>query len=360
MIFRIRRRLAGFCLFIGLTFIAACGSAPAVQPTAAATEPVAVAPTVVAPTEAPATADQTPLRIVATYSILGDLVRNIAGENVELVTLVGPGGDAHVYEPAPRDSVALAEADLLVENGLEFEEWLDALYSASGSQATRVVASSTIASLLEGEGHSDEHADEAHADEAHADEAHADEAHADEAHGEYDPHVWHDPTNVMAMVEVIRDALMAADPTNAALYTANAEAYMAELTELDGFIEAQVAELPAERRKLVTTHDTFGYFAERYGFEVIGTALGVSTEASDPSAGAIAELVKVIRAAGVPAIFTENVANLQIMETIANEAGVTLASDLYTDALGEPGSPGATYLEMMRYNVTVIVQALSA
>jgi ABC-type Zn uptake system ZnuABC Zn-binding protein ZnuA len=288
-----------------------------------------------------------------------------------------------VYEPSPRDSVALAEADLLVENGLEFEEWIEALYSASGSQATRVVASSTIGSLLEGEGHSDEehageehadeehadeghsdeeHADEEHADEEHADEEHADEEHADEehSHGEYDPHVWHDPTNVMAMVTVIRDALVAADAANAELYTANAEAYMAELAELDAFIEAQVAELPAERRKLVTTHDTFGYFANRYGFEVIGTALGSSTEAADPAAGAIAELVEAIRSAGVPAIFTENVSNMQLMETIANEAGVRLAPELYTDALGEPGSSGATYLEMMRYNVTTIVEALGA
>jgi ABC-type Zn uptake system ZnuABC Zn-binding protein ZnuA len=164
----------------------------------------------------------------------------------------------------------------------------------------------------------------------------------------------------MAIVEVIRDALVAADPDNAALYTANAEAYLAELTELDAFIEAQVAELPVERRKLVTTHDTFGYFAARYGFEIVGTALGASTEAADPSAGAIAELVEAIRAAGVPAIFAENVSNMRLMETIAREAGVTLAPDLYTDALGAPGSPGATYLEMMRYNVTTIVQALGA
>jgi ABC-type Zn uptake system ZnuABC Zn-binding protein ZnuA len=163
----------------------------------------------------------------------------------------------------------------------------------------------------------------------------------------------------MVMVEAIRNALVGADPTNAAVYALNADAYLAELRALDASIVEAVAQVPETRRQLVTTHDTFGYFARRYGFTVLGTALGsLSTEAADPAAGQIAELVEAIRATGVPAIFAENIANPALMETIAAEAGVALAPTLYTDALGEPGSPGETYLGMMRFNVDTIVTAL--
>jgi ABC-type Zn uptake system ZnuABC Zn-binding protein ZnuA len=470
--------------------LAACGGAPAAQPTAApaaSTEaPAAVAPTNAptaesAPTAAP-TPDTPPLKVIATYSMLGDFVQQVGGDLVELTTLVGPGGDSHTYEPTPQDSAALAEASVLFENGLEFESWIDDLYAASGSAATRVVTSENITPLPaaeEGHGHEEEgheaedtlaHACEHFEDEpeqiatgaaipdddthymvtlaggegeatltrdedaevsfylgadvpftlavggapltpeaseavsegcdaiaivytfdlapgdytlsfgpnagdsvalvweeaAHAEgEEHAEGAeHAEDeeghSHGEEDPHVWHDPANAMLMVESIRDALAAADPANAATYEANTEAYLAELEELDTFVQEEVATLPEERRKLVTSHDTFAYFAARYGFEIVGTALGaISTEVADPAAGELAELVEQIRAAGVPAIFAENVSNEDLMEIIAREAGVELAPTLYTDALGEPGSDGATYLEMMRYNVATIVTALA-
>lgn len=495
-----RRRLIAPVLIVIMALLAACGSQPAAPaPTAApAAEPAQVAPTTPAePTTAPATDAPERLAVVATYSILGDLVNNVAGDAIDLTVLVGPGGDAHTYQPTPLDSAALAQADLLVENGLEFESWIEDLYTASGSQAARVLASAKITPLPAAEehghsaeeGHSEEHGHSdalAHAcghfddnptavtaapdqnaasvaipddhtrydialsggqgfvaisrdadaevnfylgvdtpfvllrngapltveavtpiaegcdavkmvytydlapgdytvqfgpgavdsvtlvwetggEHSHGDAGHSDEekdaAHEDEhghSHGEFDPHIWHDPNNAKLMVEVIRDALVSADPANAAVYQANAAAYLGELTELDAFITAEVAKLPAERRKLVTTHDTFGYFAERYGFEVVGTALGsVSTEAADPSAGALADLVLQIRAAGVPAIFAENIANPTLMETIAREAGVQLAPTLYTDALGEPGSAGATYIEMVRANVTTIVTALA-
>jgi ABC-type Zn uptake system ZnuABC Zn-binding protein ZnuA len=163
------------------------------------------------------------------------------------------------------------------------------------------------------------------------------------------------------MVATISDALIAADPDHADVYTANAGAYTAQLQELDTWIETEVAKIPEQNRKLVTSHDTFGYFADRYGFEVIGTALNsVTTEVGDPAAGEIADLVSEIEAAGVPAIFAENVHNTDLMESIASEAGVTLAPSLFTDALGDEDSGGATYLEMMRTNVGIIVTALSA
>jgi ABC-type Zn uptake system ZnuABC Zn-binding protein ZnuA len=165
----------------------------------------------------------------------------------------------------------------------------------------------------------------------------------------------------MKMVEAIRDALAKADPTGADIYKANAEKYLAELKTLDDEIVAETNKLPQERRKLVTAHDTFGYFAKRYGYEILGTALGsISTETADPSAGELAELVEQIKAAGVPAIFAENIHNPGLMDRIASEAGVTLGPTLYTDALGEPGSDGDTYLKMMRYNVTTIVTALGS
>ncbi len=200
-------------------------------------------------------------------------------------------------------------------------------------------------------------ADDDDHDHDHDDDHDHDHGHG-HTHGEYDPHIWHSVANARIMVQNITAALVAADPDNAATYEANATAYLGELGELEAFIQQEVAQLPAERRKLVTTHDTFGYFARDYGFEVVGTALGITTEAADPSAGEIAALVAEIQAAGVPAIFAENIANPRLMETIAQEAGVEIGPMLFTDALGEPGSGGETYIDMMRYNVTAIVAAL--
>jgi ABC-type Zn uptake system ZnuABC Zn-binding protein ZnuA len=189
---------------------------------------------------------------------------------------------------------------------------------------------------------------------------HEEEEDAGDGHGQFDPHVWHDVANVIILVGNIRDALVATDPARAELYEANVAAYIAELEALDASIRGQVGTLPPERRKLVTSHDTFGYFADAYGFEVIGTTLGsISTEAGDPSARDIATLITQIEEAGVPAIFAENVANPDLMESIAAEAGVVLAPPLYTDALGPQGSPGETYVGMMQSNVTTIVDALS-
>lgn len=396
-----RPALLGFWLVLLLVLLPACGnnaattpaapttSAPASTDAPAATDAATSAPATAA-TEATNAAAATgePLTLIATFSVLGDMVQNVAGDVATVRILVGPGGDTHVYEPTPSDSTALLEADLLFENGLAFESWLDDVYSASGSQATRVVVTDKITPLAAVEGEEHNHGEEAHSEEEHTEEAHseetttgaaaegtteaeehghAEEAHSEEAHGEgehshgeYDPHVWNDPNNAVLMVETIRDALVVADSTNAATYEANASAYIAQLQELDTFIKQETDKLPLERRKLVTSHDTFGYFAERYGYEIVGSALGsISTEVADPAAGEVAALITEIKAAGVPAIFAESSNNPQLMERIAQEAGVTLAPELFPESLSEAGGPAATYLDMVRYNVTTIVTALA-
>ena len=297
------------------------------------------------------------LKVVATFSVLGDLVRNVGGDLIELTTLVPPGGDAHTFEPSPADGVALAEAEVVFENGLQFEAWLPDLFAASGSKARRVVLSEGIELLKAPEGEDDERADETAM--AGVDrQAEGTTTVGTDEHGAWDPHVWHDVNNAVRMVEHIRDGLAAVDPANAATYRGNAGSYLQQIKALDAFVVERANTLPPERRKLVTTHDTFGYFARRYGFEIVGTPLGVTTEAADPSAAEIAALVNQIKATGVLAIFTENIENSRLMQRIAREAGVELAPPLYTDALGEQESDGDTYEKMIRYNIETIVQAL--
>jgi ABC-type Zn uptake system ZnuABC Zn-binding protein ZnuA len=283
------------------------------------------------------------VRVVATFSVLGDLVRNIGGEHIELKVLAGPGVDTHTYTPSASDAAELAQAELVVENGLEFETWLDDLYIASGSRAERVTTSAGIVTL---------------AAEAVNDEENAESA-PDHDHGAVDPHVWHSAANAIIMVENIRAALSTVDPDHAADFAANAAAYTVQLQDLDEWIGSEVERVPVERRVLVTTHDTLGYFAARYGFEVVGTILPTSTEGASPSAQELATLVEVIRAAKVPAIFSENMASNSLLSQVATEAGVQVVGSLFTDALGPESSAGATYLEMMRYNTTAIVQALA-
>jgi len=280
----------------------------------------------------PGAASGANLNVVATFSILGNLVQTVGGDAIQVHTLVGPDGDTHTYEPIPADGVALANANLIFENGLGFEIWLDKLYTASGSKAKRVVVTTgvTPGKITIG----------------------------DEA-GATDPHAWQDVTYTTGMVNVIRDTLVAQDPAHAAAYQANATAYLGQLQALDSYIQQQAASLPADRRKLVTNHDALDYFAKRYGFQVIGNALGsVSTEASEPSAAEIAKLTDEIKSAGVPAIFTENIENSAVINQVAQEAGVKVAPPLYTDALGHAGTAGDTYLKMMRYNIDTIVAAL--
>ena len=302
-----RRRLSAFIL-AGLLLITAACSAPT------------------------SSANAQKLKVVATFSVVGDFVRVVGGEHVALTVLAGPGVDTHTFTPTAGDAAALADAAVVVENGLGFETWLDDLYTAAGSHATRVVASDGLAPL----------------------------AGSGEEAGQSDPHVWHSAANAMVMVRNLNTALAAADPAHAAAYQANTDAYLAELEALDSWISDQVSALPAERRKLVTTHDTFGYFAQRYGFEVLGSLLPTSTEGASPSAQQVAALADAVKTAGVPAIFGENVGANGLLNQVAAEAGVKLVATLFTDALGPADSGGETYLDMMRANVTTIVAALGS
>ena len=261
----------------------------------------------------------------------GDWVRSIGGDEIELTVLVGAEGDAHTYEPTPRDSVALAEANILFENGMGFEVWLERLFQASNSTARRVVVTESIKPR---------------------------ELVVSESRTEIDPHVWHLPENAKLMVEAIALALEKVDPAHAAKYRDRQRTYVGQLNELDAWITQQAASIPAQRRKLVTTHDTFGYLADRYDFEVLSVLGSVSSESSDPSAGQVAEIIDRIRTLKIPAIFAENILNPKLTLKIAEEAGVKIVPTLYTDALGPADSPGQDYLGLMRFNVKTIVEAL--
>ena len=272
-----------------------------------------------------------PLRVVATYSILGDWVQKVGGDRIELTVLVGAEGDAHTYEPTPRDSVALAKADVLFENGLGFEVWLDGLFEASDSGAQRVIVTESIKPR---------------------------ELVVSDSRTEIDPHVWHLPENARVMVEAITTALEKADPDHGAEYRSRQAEYVAQLNELEEWISEQANSIPESRRKLVTTHDTFGYLADKYDFEVISVLGSVSSETSDPSAAQVAEVINRIRSLNLPAIFAENILNPKLTQKIADEAGVKLVPTLYTDALGAADSPASDYLKMIRFNVETIAEAL--
>ncbi|MGB3635355.1 MAG: zinc ABC transporter substrate-binding protein [Rubrobacteraceae bacterium] len=280
------------------------------------------------------------LQVVVTFSVLADIVENVTGDDVELTTIVGSEEDTHTFEATPSDNRALSEADLVFLNGLGFENWMDDLYESSGSEARRVTVTEGV-DLLRIEDHREEG------------------SHEHEEASEFDPHVWMNPDNVVIMVGTIRESLVEADSENAEVYRGNAESYIAELEELDAEISDGVADIPQENRKLVTGHQVFGYFAERYGFEVTGTAISSqTTEASDPSAGAFARLADEIEQEEVPAIFPErSTTDRRIMERLAREADVELAPPLFTDALSETG-PGDTYISMMSYNARTIADAL--
>ena len=303
------------------------------------------------------------LNIIATFSILGDIVANVGRDRVEVTTLVGPDGDAHVFQPAPADALAVAGAQVIVANGLGFEGWMDRLVEASGTKATIISASEGIAPIAfgeekhdhaEGEAHDHDHAEgEAH-DHDHAKEEAGHEGHD---HGAFDPHAWQSVTNVAIYVGNIERGLAAADPAGAEIYKVNAAAYLAELDALDAEIRAAVAALPEDRRTVVTSHDAFGYFAADYGLTFVAPQ-GVSTEA-EASAQDVAALITQIRDAGIAAVFVENIADRRLLDQIAAETGAAIGGTLYSDALSGPEGPAATYLAMMRHNLGQLTGALS-
>jgi len=284
------------------------------------------------------------LRVVATFSVLGEFAARVAGGRADVQVLVPAGGDAHEYEPAPSDAARVADADVLLEVGLGFESWLDGLYSSGRSGAKRVVTSAGVP-LRAADGHAAE-------GEVHAE----DDGHG---HEEHDPHVWQDVRNAILMVRNIETALIAADPANAAEYRANTARYVDELEALDAEIVAVMQAIPAERRRIVTSHEALGYFGARYGLVIVGAVVGsVSTEAGEPSAQEVAALIDVIRAEQVRAIFPESMSNPRLVERVASEAGVSVGAPLFTDALGEAGGPFTTYTQAMRANAAAIAQAV--
>lgn len=272
------------------------------------------------------------LRIVCTTTIVGDVVARIAGERNELTVLLPVNADPHAFEPTPQDLVAIARADVVFLNGAGLEGNLDPiLENASGL----VVALSDDLDLLRLDASEDE-----------------------EGHDGADPHVWFDPTYVGAWVDLIADTLSDQDPGGESEYRARADAYRSELAELDEWIEDQLSGLPEERRRLVTDHAVFGYFAARYGFEQVGTVFPGLSSLSQPSARDLASLEEAIVALGVPVLFVGTTVNRSLAEQIAADTGTRIVT-LYTGSLSEPGGPAGGYLELMRYDVTAIVEGLS-
>ena len=311
---------------------------------------------------APAFAEEK-LKVIATFSILGDIVANVGGDRVEVTTLVGPDGDAHVFQPAPADAQAVSGAQVIVANGLGFEGWMDRLIEASGTQAALVTAADGVTPIAFGE---EEHAEEEGHDHDHEDaegEEHKDDhakeevGHEGHDHGAFDPHAWQSVTNVALYVGNIERGLAAVDPAGAETYATNAAAYLAELDVLDAEIRAAVAALPEDRRTVVTSHDAFGYLAADYGLTFVAPQ-GVSTEA-EASAQDVAALITQIRDAGIAAVFVENIADRRLLDQIATETGAAIGGTLYSDALSAADGPAATYLAMMRHNLGQLTGALS-
>jgi zinc/manganese transport system substrate-binding protein len=295
------------------------------------------------------TQPQDRIAAVASFSILGDLVKNVGGDRVALTVLVGPGGDAHVYEPNPADAKAVADARLVFVNGLGFEGWMGRLVEASGSKAALVTVSQGVTPLASAE-EGEEHAK----GEKHA----AHEPAEDHHHGASDPHAFQSVPNGKIYVGNIRDALIAADPAGKAVYEANAAAYLARLDEVDAEVRAAVAAIPEGQRKIITSHDAFGYFGKTYGFSFLAPQ-GISTEA-EPSAREVARLIRQIKADRVKAIFVENITDQRMIRRIAAESGAVIGGELYSDALSPPDGPAGTYIDMFRHNIKTLSAALSS
>ena len=253
------------------------------------------------------------LKAVASFSILGDMVKQVGGDRVEVSTLVGPDGDAHVYEPTPADARTLAAANILFVNGLGFEGWMERLETSSGFRGKTVVASTGVRprTMVEDEGGKPETI--------------------------IDPHAWQSLANGKLYVANIRDGLIAADPAGKAAYEANAAKYLDAIAKEDEAVKETIAKLPEARRKLITTHDAFGYFGAAYGLEIIAPE-GVSTE-SEASAKDVARIIRQIRAEHIPAVFIENIADHRLLDQIADETGARIGGTLYTDALSPPNGP---------------------
>lgn len=303
-----------------------------------------------------------PLDVVATFSILGDMVEQIGGDQVVVTTLVGPNGDAHVYQPSPEDARAVSSADVLVVNGLEFEGWLDRLTDASDFSGVRIVAANGIDAIAyDDHGHDDVHEyDHGHDDHGHDDDHEHGHDHPDDEgheHGAYDPHAWQSVGNALVYIDNISSGLSEADPNHAEFFASNAAAYRGELESLDADIRALVQEIPSDSRLVVTSHDAFQYFGRDYGLE-FRSPQGISTE-SEASARDVADLIEGIRADAVSAVFFESTADTRLLERIAEETNASIGGTLFPGALSEPDGPAPSYLAMMRHNAETISAALA-
>ncbi|MCC5882248.1 MAG: zinc ABC transporter substrate-binding protein [Halomonas sp.] len=314
------------------------------------------------------------IQVVTSFSILADMVQNVGGEHVEVTSLVGPDSDAHVFSPSPRDARALADADLVVFNGLLFEGWMERLIDSSDYSGPLVTATDGIDKLDyhghehdqahgHDHGHDHDHDDHGH-DHDHDDHGHDhdhddhgdDHGHDhDHAHGDYDPHAWQDLAMGKIYVGNIRDGLIEADPDNEAAYRENAESYINELAATDAEIRELLGEIPAST-SVITGHDSFGYFSNAYGIRFL-SPVGLSTEA-EPSAADMARLIDVIREQNVRALFHENMTSPAVINQLSEETGLEIAGTLYADALAAEGE-ASTYLGMMRHNAQVLHDALA-
>jgi zinc/manganese transport system substrate-binding protein len=287
------------------------------------------------------------VKAVASFSILGDMVREVGGDRVEVVTLVGPDSDGHVYQPTPTDAKAVAEAQIVFTNGLGFEGWMNRLIKSASFSGPIVVASKGIKPLTSAEedGHGHGHDEHGKTEKGNDHEA-------------FDPHAWQSLKNGEVYVRNIAEGLIAVDPEGAATYRANAERYLAEIAALDQEVLGAIAKLPADRRTVVTSHDAFGYFAEAYDLKFLSPE-GVSTE-SEASAKDVAALIRQIRVEKIPAVFMENITDPRLIEQIRKETGAAIGGTLYSDALSPADGPAPTYLMMFRYNVDTLTKALSS
>lgn len=277
---------------------------------------------------APARADA-PLEVVASMSIIGDFVKQIGGDHVQVSLLVGPGGDVHVYQPSPADARRVAQAKLVFINGLGLEGWLPRLVQSSGGKASVAILSKGVQAIrddADGHGHN------------------------------LDPHAWQDVRNARTYALNVRDALATADPARAAAYASRTENYIAELNALDSEIRAGIAQVPTERRRIITTHDAFGYYAKAYGLAFIAPQ-GVSTDA-EASSRDVARIIRQIRAEKIPAVFLENISDPRLVTQIARETGAKIGGAVFSDSLSGPDGPATTYVQMMRANLRAFTDAL--
>lgn len=260
------------------------------------------------------------IQVTASFSILGDLVRAVGGERVRVNTLVGPDQDAHTFEPRPSDAKTLLGSQLLVTNGLDFEPWASKLAKSAGYKGAVVVASQGVKARPN------------------------------------DPHAWQNPANVVLYVRNIAAGLSKLDPGGKVSYQGNAEAYVKELQALDSWAEAQFASVPVAQRKVITSHDAFGYFADRYQITFLAPQ-GMNTDV-EPSAKQVAQLITQIKREKIRAVFVENMSSPKLVAQLSQDAGAKVGANLYADALSAPGQPGATYLQMMRHNVTQLAAGM--